>query len=575
MATLATDVKWGTAPTNLFNFSYEKQRSGTTQQYKITVECEPCTGASYYGYPIYLSITVNGSTAATYTLKTASPSQWSSALTYTTGWISVPNKTTGTTPLKIRIYSGMGSSRDATYSYTLDIDPAASKVGATDANIESTSTVTFTRYNSAFTHSLAYLAAGQSTYTAIFTKQDVTSYPWTVPASLYALIPRAKTIGITLRCQTYSGSTLVGTEYCEMTATAAENKCAPTISVVAADTNPNTIALTGNAKKIIRYHSDVAVTATVSARNSASISSTTLKCGSASASGTSYTFTDAESATVTATTTDSRNYPKTATAEGLSLVEYIKLTANTTVARTSPTADTVTVTTRGNYFNGSFGAVQNTIQCDVRWKRRGSDDDLLQATMAVSVSGNEYTATATLSGLDYQNDYDIQVRVQDQIYKTGGALAPSAVLSTTVLSKGIPVFDWGAEDFNINVPLTITGNPVNDIVVEQGSSGIWIYRKWASGIAECWGVSDAITQTTSTDWNIMTSNTPTPSIEYPFTFKNPPVVSPSVHIHNGNFWLVTYNAGSTTHTPTYQIARGKSATTITFKLGYYVFGQWK
>ena len=28
---------------------------------------------------------------------------------------------------------------------------------------------------------------------------------------------------------------------------------------------------------------------------------------------------------------------------------------------------------------------------------------------------------------------------------------------------------------------------MNDFVVEQGTSGIWNYRKWASGIAECWG----------------------------------------------------------------------------------------
>lgn len=26
-----------------------------------------------------------------------------------------------------------------------------------------------------------------------------------------------------------------------------------------------------------------------------------------------------------------------------------------------------------------------------------------------------------------------------------------------------------------------------DYVVEQGTSGIWTYRKWSSGIAECWG----------------------------------------------------------------------------------------
>lgn len=30
---------------------------------------------------------------------------------------------------------------------------------------------------------------------------------------------------------------------------------------------------------------------------------------------------------------------------------------------------------------------------------------------------------------------------------------------------------------------------VLDTVVEQGTDGIWNYRKWASGIAECWGVT--------------------------------------------------------------------------------------
>ena len=33
---------------------------------------------------------------------------------------------------------------------------------------------------------------------------------------------------------------------------------------------------------------------------------------------------------------------------------------------------------------------------------------------------------------------------------------------------------------------------INDYIVEHGTSGIWTYRKWASGVAECWG---KITQT--------------------------------------------------------------------------------
>lgn len=460
MANIATDVKWGSSPTNYFNFSYTKQRSGTTQQYKITVECEPCSGASYFGYPIYLEISVNGAVAATKTLKKSSPSQWTKSLTYTTEWVSVANKTTGTTPLKIRIYSGSGSSRNTSYSYNLAIDPAGSLIAAADANIESTSSVIFTRYNSSFTHTLAYKAAGQSSYTTIFTKQNITNYGWTVPASLYALIPNDTTIEVTLQCQTYSGSTLVGTDTCTMTATAAKSKCSPNISVTAEDVNENTIALTGDKKRVIRYHSDIKVTATPTAKNSARIEKTTLKFGANTYTGTTNTFTDAESVDISATTTDSREYSTAADAAGLTLIPYIKLTNNATVKRTSPTSDTVIVSTKGNYYNGSFGAVNNTLRLQVRYKPKSRAEFETTDTwteMTVTISGNTYTAEATLTGLDYKQAYDIRVRAQDQIYKYEGPLA-NAVYHNLPLSKGVPVCDWGENDFNFNVAITRTSD---------------------------------------------------------------------------------------------------------------------
>lgn len=41
-------------------------------------------------------------------------------------------------------------------------------------------------------------------------------------------------------------------------------------------------------------------------------------------------------------------------------------------------------------------------------------------------------------------------------------------------------------------------SPDMDIVIEQGTSGIWTYRKWNSGIAECWGVETS-SSTASTE----------------------------------------------------------------------------
>ncbi len=45
-------------------------------------------------------------------------------------------------------------------------------------------------------------------------------------------------------------------------------------------------------------------------------------------------------------------------------------------------------------------------------------------------------------------------------------------------------------------------SPVTDYVVAEGTSGIWTYRKWNSGISECWTTSTL--NTTGTAWaNIM------------------------------------------------------------------------
>lgn len=47
--------------------------------------------------------------------------------------------------------------------------------------------------------------------------------------------------------------------------------------------------------------------------------------------------------------------------------------------------------------------------------------------------------------------------------------------------------DYSDQNVKINRPLYINSSPVVDHIVEQGTKGIWTYRKWESGIAECWG----------------------------------------------------------------------------------------
>ena len=65
--------------------------------------------------------------------------------------------------------------------------------------------------------------------------------------------------------------------------------------------------------------------------------------------------------------------------------------------------------------------------------------------------------------------------------------------------------------------------PVVDYVVEQGTSGSWTYRKWNSGIAECWcAVADTVTYEGAAIGGYLYN---TGSYSYPLNFISAPTVS--------------------------------------------------
>lgn len=209
MASLATNVQWGNSPVITASFTYEHRRSGSDMQYRVGITINPLNSSgSFFGYPIYAQLTLAGSVVASTTLKAASPTTWSSAITYTSAWFTVSNKTSGTTALAIRLYSGSGSSRDQTYTYALAVDASKSDVSATSGYIGSPLTISITRYSTAFTHTLKYSFVNASG--TIITKTSATSVSWTPGMSLCSQIPSALQAACTITCETYDGSTLVG-----------------------------------------------------------------------------------------------------------------------------------------------------------------------------------------------------------------------------------------------------------------------------------------------------------------------------------------------------------------------------
>lgn len=324
-------------------------------------------------------------------------------------------------------------------TFTLDTIPRTSSISCTTASIESKPTISISRASTSFTHTITYSFGSLSG--TITTKTSATSITsWTIPASFYGQIPNAKTGRGTLTCTTYSGSTAIGTSTCDLNVTTDEAKCKPTVSGTVEDTNATTLALTGNKNTLVRYCSTALCTmATTLNKSAGSISAKTIN--NVSVSGTTRTISNVETGTFDFYAKDSRGYSNS-DKEVKTIVLYEKLTNNATVNRTEPTSGNATLTLEGNYFNGSFGAVSNTLTVKYR-KGSGS-----YVTVTPNISGNKYTATVQLTGLDYTQSFTFDVVVSDKI---------RTVTKKLTLQKGTPVFDWGENDFAFNVPVKING----------------------------------------------------------------------------------------------------------------------
>lgn len=117
-----------------------------------------------------------------------------------------------------------------------------------------------------------------------------------------------------------------------------------------------------------------------------------------------------------------------------------------------------------------------------------------------------------------------------------------------------------------------------DYIVEEGTSGIWSYRKWNSGIAECW----CYTSTSSLTWTAyMASPSVNPYLYYssgwsfnlPFTLTNTSYVLNATCLTAGpNFGWVARGSKTTSSFILYIIRNGNSGSC---GVDVSVKGRWK
>lgn len=346
--------------------------------------------------------------------------------------------------------------------------PLKSEVSATDANIGSTSTITVTRYNSGYTHTLTYSFGGLTG--TIATKTSNTSIGWTIPTSFYTKIPNDPNGWGAIYCETFNGNTSLGTTSCTFTATAAKNLCDPSVSGTVVDTNATTLALTGGSDTntiLIRYKSTAKCTISASPKNSASIS--TKQINGVTPNNDIVTFNNVSDTSFTFKATDTRDYSKSVTVTP-TVINYVQLTCNPILTRLSPTSNTVAMSVSGSIYRGSFGVYSNTLTMEFRSREVGGTYNEWAAVDNSNIifSTARYSSNADIQlgdDFDYKKDYDFQIRVKDG----AGEYVLSTVTKTVTVSRGIPICDWGANDFNFNVPIMLNKVNILNIMYPVGA----------------------------------------------------------------------------------------------------------
>jgi hypothetical protein len=137
-----------------------------------------------------------------------------------------------------------------------------------------------------------------------------------------------------------------------------------------------------------------------------------------------------------------------------------------------------------------------------------------------------------------------------------------------------------AEALGINQEASnrLTTSDVDDYVVDYGVSGIWTYRKWDSGIAECWGVASKTTAFSVWTSPIYYGNTYV-SENFPTgLFTSVPNLNVSMRASGADVWIGSSSSGGLSATNTgqyYPLRVGSSGSNVTYSTFFCAKGKWK
>lgn len=226
---------------------------------------------------------------------------------------------------------------------------------------------------------------------------------------------------------------------------------------------------------------------------------------------------------------------------------------------------------------------------------------------AVTASGNKGTSSVVIGDnkLSVDNQYNIQITIIDSKKGTSASTYPLSAAAFTIDfksgGKGVAIgkpadtdnlFDvkWATrirDTLTVNKNATVGGltignNPVNDYVIAQGRSGIWTYRKWNSGFAECWCTASNKVATNTKWGNVYYYQALQGGYALPFTFiqtgdfQDDPQGFVDIQTPGGNYSFQIANRCTTTAAPKgYVMCPVQQTSGIDTLFTFYIRGRWK
>ena len=514
------------------------------------------SGDSRNGYTrtAYYYYSINGGSEVTKSVSYTLPENSTVTIVDTT--LTVAHNADGTGTIKVRTWMDTDISYGIltdSKTLTLTTIPRASGLSASDGTLGVKQTLTADRKSSGFTHTLTWECGTYSGTLAA--KSTATSWTFTPELKLAAAAPTGQKVSCTFKLSTYNGSTLVGAVSKVVWYTIPDT-VKPSCSLSLSDANGYASTyggyVQGESLLAVTIRATLAYGSPIS-RYSASANGETYSAQTF----TTNALTTAGKNTVSGTVIDGRGRSGSASSTITVLAYSRPKITNLKVQRcnSNGTANDLGGYCKVS-FTCSITALsnKNTKSCSLKYRQSGATN--WTTAPAITLSSYEVNYTSGVIAMSEEHSYEVLVSATDAFgTTTAGTSVSTGYCLYHIPSSGKGITFGGiaeGDGFNVKMPtvftedvslkkgLQIDGNLTGkymtgtwlqttqatdlgktppkvavldnvglvyyrtpaelradlgygDYIVSQGTSGIWTYRKWASGICEYWGKEQGFT----------------------------------------------------------------------------------